>query len=127
MFILLSYAYFIFYIKFYLANGLLLSKYPFFSEFAVKTNPIHVSLVRNTFPIRATNNSDIQEKLFGELLEHASKLQDQITTTNKVIIYKVNQESGLGNVIVGLVSSLVAAVASNRGIQSIFYSLIDDS
>ena len=69
----------------------------------------------------------IQEKLFGELLEHASKLQDQITTTNKVIIYKVNQESGLGNVIVGLVSSFVAAVASNRGIQSIFYSLIDDS
>ena len=127
MFFLLASVYFIFYIKFYLADGLLVLKYPCFSGFAVKSNPIHVPLVQNNFPIRATNKSDIQEKLFGELLEHVSKLQDQITTTNQVIIYKVNQESGLGNVIVGLVSSFVAAVASNRGIQSMFYSLIDDS
>ena len=117
--------YFVFYIKFYLANGLLIWKYPFLNGFAVKTSPGFVSSMQSIIPITTTNNnSDIQEKLFGELLEHVSKLQNQIATTNKVIIYKVNNESGLGNVIVGLVSSFVAAVASNRGIQSIFFSLI---
>lgn len=122
---LLACLYFVFYIKFYLANGLLIWKYPFLNGFAVKTSPGFVSSMQSIIPITNTNNnSDIQEKLFGELLEHVSKLQNQIATTNKVIIYKVNNESGLGNVIVGLVSSFVAAVASNRGIQSIFFSLI---
>ena len=117
--------YFVFYIKFYLANGLLIWKYPFLNGVAVKTSPGFVSSMQSIIPIATTNNnSDIQEILFGELLEHVSKLQNQIATTNKVIIYKVNNESGLGNVIVGLVSSFVAAVASNRGIQSIFFSLI---
>ena len=110
--------YFYFYIKYYLRNGEITTKYPFLSGFEANTKPLRDISARDDFLVSIGNNSDIQEKLFGEFIHHVFELQDHISTTNRVILYKVNKESGLGNVIVGLVSSLVAAVASNRGMQS---------
>lgn len=59
-----------------------------------------------------------QDALFYTILESIYQHQNNISSTYQVIIYRVNVESGLGNVIIGLVSSIIAAVATNRGIQS---------
>lgn len=64
------------------------------------------------------NYTEIQEILFGSLFQYIAELQRNISSSRRVIIYKINPESGLGNMVVGLVSSLVAAVATGRGIQS---------
>ena len=66
------------------------------------------------------NSTSQQQLLFDELMRHVYSLQSNISSTNSVIIYKSHGESGLGNIIVGMVSSLIAAVATNRGFQSIF-------
>ena len=52
------------------------------------------------------------------MLESMYQHQMNFSSTHQVIIYSVNAESGLGNVIIGLVSSIIAALATNRGIQS---------
>ena len=70
------------------------------------------------------NYTEIQEILFGSLFEYIAELQRNISSSKRVIIYKINPESGLGNMVVGLVSSLVAALATGRGIQSSHHSLV---
>ena len=64
------------------------------------------------------NYTKIQEILFASLFEYMIELQRNISSSNRAIIYRINPESGLGNMVVGLVSSLVAALATGRGIQS---------
>lgn len=59
-----------------------------------------------------------QDVLFQKMLESMYQHQKSISSTHQVIIYHVNTESGLGNVIVGLVSCIIAALATNRGVQS---------
>lgn len=55
---------------------------------------------------------------FDSLMRELYQSQASIPQSNQVIIYHVNKESGLGNVIIGLVSCLFAALATNRGLQS---------
>ena len=59
-----------------------------------------------------------QESLFSNLLESINALQKNISSTHSVIIYQPNGESGLANVIIGLVSCIIAALSTGRGVQS---------
>ena len=59
-----------------------------------------------------------ETRLFSSLLEHIHLLQSNVSKSFQVVVYSVNPESGLGNVVIGLVSSVIAAVATNRAIQS---------
>lgn len=70
------------------------------------------------------NHTDEQGHLFDELMKHILVLQRNISVSQSVIIYQANVESGLGNVIIGMVSSLISALATNRGFQSICYSTL---
>lgn len=56
--------------------------------------------------------------LFSSLIGHIYLLQSNVSTSFQAIVYSVNPESGLGNVIIGLVSCIIAAVATDRAIQS---------
>ena len=61
-----------------------------------------------------------QSLYFDMIINEMHELQSSIQQTNQVIIYHVNPESGIGNVIIGLVSCLVASLATKRGLQSTF-------
>lgn len=65
------------------------------------------------------NHTDEQGRLFDSLMRHIISLQNNITTSQSIIIYKSNGESGLGNVIIGMVSSLISGLATHRGFQSV--------
>ena len=67
------------------------------------------------------NHTDEQGHLFDELMKHILILQRNISVSQSVIIYQANVESGLGNVIIGMVSSLISALATNRGFQSMHF------
>ena len=61
-----------------------------------------------------------QSLYFDMIMNELHDSQSSIQKTNQVIIYHVNPESGLGNVIIGLVSCIFASLATNRGLQSTF-------
>lgn len=65
------------------------------------------------------NHTDEQGQLFDNLMRHIILLQNNITASKSIIIYKTNGESGLGNVIIGMVSSLISGLATDRGFQSV--------
>lgn len=67
---------------------------------------------------RIQNFTSDQAMQFDSLMRELYQSQASIPQSNQVIIYHVNKESGLGNVIIGLVSCLFAALATNRGFQS---------
>lgn len=70
------------------------------------------------------NHTDEQGFLFDNLMKHIIELQRNITTSQSVIIYKTNGESGLGNVIIGMVSSLISGLATDRGFQSMLFWIL---
>ena len=80
---------------------------------------------RRSDPNRSTivsnrNSTSLNEEsvLFSAFVEHIHLLQSNVSKSFQAIVYSVNPESGLGNVIIGLVSCIVAAVATDRAIQS---------
>lgn len=82
--------------------------------YQTRTNESHIVLP--VYPL--FNHSDEQGSLFDTLMQHVFALQGNISTSQSIIIYKSNSESGLGNIIIGMVSSLIAGLATNRGFQS---------
>lgn len=56
--------------------------------------------------------------LFSSFVERIHLLQGNVSRSFQAIVYSVNPESGLGNVIIGMVSCVIAAVATDRAIQS---------
>jgi len=79
-----------------------------------KSDPNRSAVVSNR------NGTILNEEsvLFSLFVEHIHLLQGNVSKSFQAIVYSVNPESGLGNVIIGLVSCIVAAVATDRAIQS---------
>lgn len=71
-----------------------------------------------TTKVEIMKGKDEQNILFGQLMRHIQMLQQNISSSNSIILYGPHVESGLGNTVIGLVSSLVSALATNRGFQS---------
>ena len=68
------------------------------------------------------NASSYQQSLFTQVLDTLNRSQRNISDTQWVIIYQPNGESGLANVFIGLVSCIIAALSTGRGVQSSFGS-----
>lgn len=73
-------------------------------------------------PGRKNASSSDQQALFTQVLDTLNRSQRNISDTQWVIIYQPNGESGLANVFIGLVSCIIAALSTGRGVQSSFGS-----
>lgn len=67
---------------------------------------------------RKKSTSSYQQQLFSQVLDTLYESQKNISSSHWVIIYKPNGESGLANVFIGLVSCIIAALSTGRGVQS---------
>ena len=75
-------------------------------------------------PGRKNASSSDQQALFTQVLDTLNESQRNISDTQWVIIYQPNGESGLANVFIGLVSCIIAALSTGRGVQSRFGSVV---
>ena len=76
-----------------------------------------------TKPIRPHNlfyssNSNGQQRRLNDYLQMMLKRQRALTMNKPIVIYEVHQESGIGNVIRGYLTTLVISSLSNKGMQS---------
>ena len=58
-----------------------------------------------------------QQRRFDNFLEEMKNRQLSLQKENRVVIYKVHKESGLGNMIRGYLTALVVGMMTNRAIQ----------
>ena len=109
-------------------------QYYILDEFCIKHIPLPSQLSNGSFnhyktdinkrtPVFSSSRphmsvSGNQSLYFDAIMNELYNSQSTIKQTNQVIIYHVNPESGLGNVIIGLVSCIFASLATNRGLQS---------
>ena len=75
-------------------------------------------------PGRKNASSSDQQALFTQVLDTLNRSQRNISDTQWVIIYQPNGESGLANVFIGLVSCIIAALSTGRGVQSSYGRVI---
>lgn len=59
-----------------------------------------------------------QQRLFNRFLVKQNQIHQESERTDRIVLYKVHKESGLGNIIRGYVTAVAVGSLTNRAVQS---------